>query len=488
MQKLSHLFIVIIVLVASLAFPWQAKAMSQMAECSGLWGLNWRETGSDAFTILFPPEYEIVGRRLGASQHKARLDQEYRRMEALFGVALPLPVSIRIYPDVDTYACLNSSADELPVGALHASSGAREISLIGSAIVDNYAVWAQNDINYIRYELGMLFVHQVAGDSAPAGLAPALARYLQDPEQTIGLLQLHWSDWLAPTYSWRSLWEEKPATPDLSRQLQATSVTAFLVDTYGWDAYLSFLQRLSSTPNFNIALTETYQADLARLETEWQAYYPRYFQGGWRSHLLFNFDLSRYEAHLAQEKYAEADAGLLEAIDFLTRMNDTRKMQQAQLLLLRARSGQEAEALFGQSQQAYQAGDFPRSLALLDQAEQKYGQAGASFYHLDEIAAHRDKVAQAHVLRTELETLKTDVGTHWNTFGLAARTLALGRRVGRLGDLDGYQQVQRMAQMVEARQRGQFLIYAGGILAVILGLLLVLVRLARRTPPPEAQL
>jgi hypothetical protein len=488
MQKLPHLFIVMIVLVASLASPLQVKAMSQMAECSSLLGLSWRETGSDAFTILFPQEYAVIGRRLGASQQKAVLDQEYRHMEALFGVSLPLPISIRIYPDVDTYSCLNANADQLPSGAMHGNSGSREIVLIGNAILGNYAAWARNDVNFIRYELSMLFARQVAGDRAPSGLAPALARYMQDPAQTIGLLQLHWSDWLAPTYTWRSLWDEQPGAPDLSRQLQAASVVAFLVDTYGWESLLNFLQRLSSAPNFNIALSETYQADLSQLEAEWRAYYPVYFQGGWRTHLLYNYDLSPYETLLAQEKYAEADTRLLEAIDFLTRMSDTPKLEQAQFLLLRARSGQEAEALFGQSQQAYQTGDFPRSLALLDQAEQKYAQAGASFYHIDEIAAHRDKVAQAHGLRSEIGALDAQIDSAWNTFALAGQILALSRRVGRLGDLDGYQQIKQMAQVVEARQRGQFLVFAAAILAVIVVLLLVLLRLARRVPPPEAQL
>jgi len=475
------------VFIALLATPLSASA-AQAGECDAAQGIVWREMGTKSFSILYPDVYEPIGRMLSTQTQGDALDLEYARLEALFETSLPLPVSIRIYPDIQAYSCLNSQGGEILPSSIHSHSGAREIALIGNNILANPSAWVQNRFNFIRYELGILFARQIASDRVPPGLLAAIGHYTQDPFETIGRLQLNWADWPAPTQDWHSLWEQASPQQDLGQQLQATSAVAFLVDSYGWAPFLKFLHSLPASRGFSPALSQSFGADFSQLEAEWISYYPRYFQGRWQSHLIYNYDLSVYLDLIRAEKYSEADRKLQKAIVFLEKMHSPQRLAEARVLQAMARSGQEAVSLFARSQRAFQVGDFPGSLALLRQAEQRFAQAGTRFIHLDEHSGYRQQVLQVVALRGELDRLKERVDGQGNTFLLAAQLVPLGRSLSALGDAQGYAEVRAIAQVIEARQQTQFDALAAAVLVVIAMLLVVLIRLLRLKPPPEAQL
>jgi hypothetical protein len=298
---------------------------------------------------------------------------------------------------------------------------------------------------------------------------------------------LNWKEWLEPAQDWRSLWEDTATRQELNRQLQATSTVAFLVDTYGWASFLKFLKSLPASQSYRQSLAQAYELDLTRLEAGWQAYYPGYFRERWQSHPLYNYDLESYETLIREEKYLEAGSQLQAVIEFLEKVRQPERAEQARLLLQMARKGQEADALMAQSRQSFYSGDYPSSLALLVQAERKYGQIG-NLYRLDELYAYRDQVHKVLRLHAELAHMQGLVRTHWNTLSLSAQLVSLGSRLSDLGDTHGHAQVREMAQVIEARQRGQHILLSLAALVIVLALLGIRVRLLWRNPAPEAQL
>ncbi len=465
-----------------------ARAASLQAACDEVPPIEWQESTTRSFSIQYPAGYALIAQVLQARQNGEALEREYSRFEAMFETSLALPVTIRIYPDVQTYACLNALSDEPAEGLMHTPTGSREISLIGDNIAAQFPVWMQNDVNLLRYDLAVLFGRQMTGDNAPPGLLAVLGHYAQDPQETIGSLHLQPGDWLEPSYGWRELWEDESAATDLGRSLQATSTLAFLVDRYGWESLLNFLRSLPAAKSYGPALEQAYGLDVGQLEQGWQQYYPHYFQGGWRSHLIYNYDLSRYQDLIRVEKYREADRELQIAIAFLQKTDQGDKVIQAQLLRLMALQGQEAEALFARSQQAFQGGDYLGSLTLLEQARQKYSQTSNRMYHLDEFSAYRQRVVEVLVLHDELDRLQGEVAKSQNTFATARRLIPIGQRLSSLGDRQGYDRVAQLLGLVEQRQRQQHVLLSAAVAVVVVLLLLNLLRVARHAPPPEAEL
>lgn len=483
MVKISSAVLALLILI--IAFPTSTLA-AQTRACDNIQGIDWQSSSTKTFIILYPQEFSPIGQILTARGLGRALDDEYNRFSALYQTSLPTPVSIRIYPDVRTYSCLNSPTNEIGDETIHSHSGGREIALIGDNIQRNFAVWAAHDINLVRYELSLLFARQVSGDRLPPGLSEAIGRYSQDPAQTLGLLELSWSDWQEPTYTWRSLWDGGPE--DLARQVEAASTVAFLVDRFGWTNFLSFIQSLSSSRSYSHSLEQIYRTEASNLEQQWQAYYPVYFRGRWKTHPVYNYDLSQFQQQIRSEQYLEADKGLQSALEFLQKMEDTDRILYAQRLQIQAKKGQEAEYMFAQSRQAYEGGRYAESLAWLTRSEQLYAEVGTRIYHLDEFSAYRQQVHETLALHVELDRLEADAAASWNTFWLGRRITRLAERLYSLGDIFGHQRAARLATLINSRRQAQYLLFATGVIVLALVLLVVRVWLARRMPPVEAQL
>lgn len=423
---------------------------------------------------------------LAARGFGRELDAEFSRFSALYETSPPVAITIRIYPDIGAFSCLNSPSMEIDTGTLHSNSGGREIALIGNNIRENFAVWIAQDINLIRYELSLIFARQVAGDQLPFGLSQAIGRYSQDPSRTLGLLDLGSTGESEPTHSWRSLWEESGS--DIIRQVEATSTVGFLVDRYGWGEFLSFLQHLSTSRSYRISLEQIYRSAPEEIEQDWRAFYPLYLQNRWQAHPIYNFDLSGFHRQILSEEYADADRGLQTALDFLEKMDDRKKIIEAQRLQHRAKKGQEADYMFAQSRQAYENGRYAESLAWLGHAEKLYAEAGTRIFHLDEFSAYRQQVRETLGLHLELDRLEVDIAENWNTFFQAQKLSGLAERQYLLGDIYGHQRSAKIADLILARRKTQYLAFASIVIGLTLVLLFIRIRMARHSPPAEAQL
>lgn len=463
-----------------------AQAAQLQEPCTGLSQLDWTETRTGSFALLYPEGDEIAGRAVSLFDPEV-LDAEYARFSALFEASLSLPVSIRVYPTAIDYYCLNGGPPEIPAGMMHSHIGAREIAFIAENILVNFQGWVSNHQDMFRYEQAVLFAEQITAGQAPPGLLAAIGRYVQDPFKTIGPLDLSIRDGNSSAYPWQDLWDSTSPQDDFGRQLHATSTVAYLLDEHGWAPFLGFLKNLATSQGYRASLSQAYGLDFAELDKGWQAYVPRYFSGRWQANLIYNYDLSPFQDQLNAGNYAEAAKGLQEVIAFLEKINASAKLNQARDLLRQAATGAEANDLVIESRQALAGGDYSRSIDLLDRAQEKYSQI--RFYHrMDELNTYRAQVQEILSLHADLERLGDEIDTRPVDLSLASRLLSLSQRLGKLGDSQGLEQVRSLALRLEGRQRNVQTLLAGLGALVVLFLLGLRIALLWRRPAPEAEL
>lgn len=446
--------------------------------------IEWREVRTQSFAIIYPAANEELAHTV-LDLYGRTLDADYARFASLFETSLPLPISIRIYPTEDKYYRLNELVPALEPGATHSHVGTREIALIDENITLDVD-WQQKALSALRYEVAILFVEQITDGKAPPGLQAGMGGYAGDPREVLGNSQRLSAMPSEPTATWQSLWESPDATTDPDLMLQAMSIVAYLVDVYGWPAFVEFLEGFPTAAGYRQALVSTYGIELGAMQEHWQRYFPVYFEGRWRANVIYGFDLSLFEQLLAAGAYADAAQGLKEAIDFLEQLGDEEKAEQAQALLLQAQTGQEASALVRQARQALQSRDYENCINLALQAQQKYEQIGDQ-RRLDEIDTYRAWAQEVLDLWAEIDQIQARIALD-STTASAGRLVEIGQRLGELGDEQGKTLVNEMLSEIEARQRSQVMTISAAGLSLCLVLLCHRILVLRRTPPPEAQL
>jgi hypothetical protein len=461
-----------------LALPPTAQAQT----CSTV---SWEENRSAAFAFLHP-----VGDLTGASvaaDHASALDQDYQRLSKLFESSLPLPITVRVYPTERHYYCLNTLAPDLAIGSTHGHLGTREIALISANIGADPGRWQQQGLNDLRFELAALFIEHITNGQAPPGLQTGMSLYAEDPALSFEYrLVQHPPPLDQPDVTWRSLWDSPNLLSDPHRGLQSASIVAYLIDVYGWTSFVEFLKALPTTGSYRQPLLDVYGAELGVLQEHWRQYYPVYFQGRWRANVLYGFDLTVFEQLIAAGAYADAGAGLQEAISFLVQIGDVDKVIEAERLSLLALAGQEADALTRQSRQALLEKDYAAALSFAIQARSKYDDLGDT-RRLEELDAYAAVSQEVLDLRSELVDLQGQISPI-SGVEHAPRLLEIGNRLGQLGDDEGLAVANGMLDALSAQrqQRAVLIILIGGV--VVIGLLLIRLALSGTRIPVEVEL
>ncbi len=448
--------------------------------------LTWGETRTAAFTFTYQASAPL-GADL-AAQYGELLDAEYIRFAKLFAASLPLPISVRLYPNERDYYCFNPLAPQIPVGQAHSHVGGREIALIAQNITDHADAWQIEALNNLRYELAILFVNQITGEKAPEGLAVGTGVFTQNP---FTMFDRHFTAappaTKEPPVSLRGLWESPGLIAFPENLLPAASAVHYLVDVYGWEDFLKFLTALRTAENWRTALDDTYPANANALEEQWATqYYPLYFAGRWRENPLYDLSLAPYEQLINAGAYQAAADGLAEIIALLIDLEEFNKLSAAQALNARAQAGLEADSLASQARVAYLEGDFGGSLDYAAQAAEKYAALGDT-RNADLIVAISAQASEVLTLHEELEDIEIsadglDGSEH------APRLVEIGTRLEELGDPGGAAQAAKILAVLNAKQTRRAGMIAGFGAVVVLGFLVHRLTLARKPVPPEAML
>ncbi len=444
----------------------------------------WRESRTQSFSVIFATEDAALAQSL-ITQLGSWFDETYAQFSGAFGVALPLPLSIRIYPRLIDYDCLNPFAPRLVPGDTHSHIGAREIALVGEAILSDFDSWQAEAQNAFRHELVKLFAEKLSEGIAPPGLLVGLGGYAENPNEVFesrfqgaGLEE-------TPQFSWQELWENAGNLSGEQYLLEATSTVAYLVDVYGWGSFTDFLRALSAAGEYRQALADVYGLSVRELNEHWQQYFEVYVQGRWRANVFHSFDLTVYEQMIAAGAYADAADGLREAIALLTALGQSGAAAQAQTLLARAEQGVQAGALAAQARQELQAGNYAAAQAVAQASLDLYAQLEDE-RRIEEVTNYRERAEEVLQLRAEVEQLSA--GRALTSPIAPRRLLQIGERLGELGDTTGVNAAALALTIVnEQRREAIAWISVGGAL-VSLALLWRQFRFLRRAPPVEAGL
>ncbi|HNB55049.1 MAG TPA: peptidase MA family metallohydrolase, partial [Anaerolineales bacterium] len=396
MRRPALLLLAFVVIAAFQATPAAAQTCN-----SYVWG----QTTTSTFTFVYQqqtPLGEDIATTLGAA-----LDDEYARFAALFQTSLPTPLTIRLYPRGTDYTCLNALAPTIPSGQTHSHIGAREIVLIGEYIQADPEAWQIEGLEVLRHELAILFAQQITGGKIPLGLEMGLGLYAEDPALTFERHLAQTPPPASPSATWRSLWEAPDVIAYPEIRLQTASIVAYLVDVYGWDKFITYLNTLRTAESYRTALTEVYETELDTLETQWQTYYPYYLEGRWRTNLLYEFSLSTYEQLLTAGAYQAAHDGLPRIILLLTQREDHPDLlSDAERLLATADTGLAADALARQAHQAYQEGSYPEAIDFATNALDLYASLEDS-RNQETLTTLQTRAQEILALRAELAALES---------------------------------------------------------------------------------
>ncbi len=420
--------------------------------------------------------------------YKDILDNEYDLYSRLFASSLPLPVTVRVYPNATEFYNLNPLAHTVVTGGTHSHVGFREIALIGDTIAANPLEWMGEAVNAFRFELAQLFVEQITGLKAPPGLLDGIGLFAQDPTETIGTI--------IPTEdvpldkSWESILAKDANEP--LKKVEAVSIVAFLIDVYTWPTFLRSIQELRTAESYARVLPYLYKNDLAALQSEWETYYSFYVRGRWKAHIVYNYDLSVSEKLIQAGDYADAIQALQESIAFLIQIGlQEDKLKTAQNMLGVATTGQEAKNFLLQARQALQEKNYVSCLNLVDQSRQKYNLV-ADTRHLSELDSYQKRAQDVLAVRSELDDLQASVQPGQLDAATANQLLVISTRLGELGDTEGQERARKIAYSIESgmlgNQDADLLKIAIEVTVLIIVLLGLRFWLLRHKPPKEARL
>lgn len=233
----------------------------------------------------------------------------------------------------------------------------------------------------LTLNLRMLLTQQIAatmsGGNLPPGLLHGTALYGEAPPAELPALvatlqQQVGADRLAD-------WATLANTPDNALAAQQYSVVAFLIDTYGFRMYRTFLDTLSkpqANKDWRQALQLVYTSEGSAaptvLEAKWRAYLPQFLNGLWQRNQFTYYNIDEATRLVGSGQYSQAVTLLTPAISFLQQAGMPKRATDAQALLSKARAGSEAEDAVRNAQQALEGNDYPRTKQLLDQARELY--------------------------------------------------------------------------------------------------------------------
>jgi hypothetical protein len=446
--------------------------------------LDWLDRPWGSFVFVFTADNtDLVQEFLRNFEEPLTL--EFQKYTALFGTELEIPITIRIYPSLEDYNCLNALAPVLGVEDTHSHIGGREIALIGETINADPALWYSTARNAMRHEIAILFAEKLTESHAPPGLLNGVGGYFEDPYETFEGRYTASGNIQQPGRSMQRLMEDDiPASDDLVL-LQQTSIVAYLIDVYGWENFLSFLSSIGESASYRQSFISVYGLNIQEIQAEWENYFSLYVADRWQANIVYAYDLDRYDVLIGAGAYEDALSGLQAAEPIVNLFGDADEIARVDELLRIANQGVMAGSLTLEARQAILDGNYAACIEKAEQAISIYNQLGDT-RRISELEVYRDTAFEILTLRAELDSLKgfdTPLDPQ-----KTQRILRIGRRLSELGDAEGVQDVQVTMILLSTGQR--YFVEWTTIIGLLICVFIIYrrVRALFRKQPPEVNL
>ncbi len=460
MYLLRKIALILIVLV--LFWPASASAQDE----------DWRELVTDYFVILYTPEDSDT-----AQEYAGFVDDLYEELSAVFNHRTAPPLTLRLYPTMESYHAVNPLARNMPGVVAHADFRKRELVVVLTQTAGQSFEGVQNNV---RHELTHIIAADLSDNRLNTGFQEGIAQYVEIPTDELNakINALRIMRDQGRLISWNDF-EDRDVIygePEIGYP-QTLSSVAFLIEKYGFGKFRQFLINSARSSGYRSALERTYGISSTDLETEWRDWLPAYIAEGYRQSSLTGYDMNYPRQLLQQGRYTEAQEELEHAIEILNAsiegVPNTQQQQafaEAEELRTAVQQGQQAEQLAGEARNALQAGDYQRAAELVQQAQTLYANVGES---------RQDEVLQTYAARAErgirAETQLAQASSLVQTLRLpqarqAADTAAVD--FAALGDNAGLEQALQLRSSLDWWQRllGTLLVVLGvvGITASLL--------------------
>ena len=328
---------------------------------------SWREQRTARFAILYTDADTETART-----YAGFVDTIYDEVTAIFGHPTDTPITLRLYPTLESYQTINPLARSVAGIVAHADYRRHEVAVV----IPQTSSQTPDEIqNNVRHELTHIVASDLSEDRLNVLFQEGLAQYVEHPSREldakIGLLQQALDQ--GRLRRWSDLDDRE--TFYTNAQIcypQSLSIVAFLVERYSFAKLRTLLTLTPRTSGYRSALDQAYGVSPDKLEEEWRAWLPGYLAGGYKLNALNAYDLSQAEGLLQQGRYSEAQKTLEQAIEWLKTTDQQTALDQAQQLLERSIAGQQAESLAGQARAALEVGRYSEAADLTDQAQQAF--------------------------------------------------------------------------------------------------------------------
>jgi hypothetical protein len=430
----------------------------------------WKQKISGDFVVLYTASHVVLAEEI-SEKYVRQFGDEFAKYEIAFSTTISTPITIRIYPSELEYYCLNALAPLISSEDTHSHIGTREIALIAKVINRSPMTWDSQAMNAIRHEIAVLFGEKITNGKAPPGLLQGLGGYFEDPADTFSNRLRAAGNISQPDRGWQRLWEEDIPVSNALVFLQQTSTVGYLIDVFGWEKFVSFLQAIAEYQGYRQALVEVYEVNLQDLQTHWGQYFPVYINARWQANVIHSFDLSQFSQLISEGAYADAAERLEGGIPLIELFGSVEQLNEANALLSKAEMGIKAANLAYESRQAILALDDGLGYTSAEQALILYRNLDDP-RRFAEVETYRDICAEVLTLREELDRLR-GFGTPLDPVR-TQRIISIGRRLNELGDSEGANQVQIALLLLGAGQQ----IFVQGV--TIVGLLLCVYLIWRR--------
>lgn len=352
-----------------------AWVYAQEGDTAPLTAEDWRERKTTYFSILYTSDDAAV-----TEYYAGFVDDVYEEVSLIFDHRTEPPITLRLYPTQESYAKVNPMAPNLPGIVAHADFRHREVAVIIPVTGNQSPEGVQNNV---RHELTHIVAAERSNNHLNTGFQEGIAQYVEkrvpDLETRIHLLSQAYQENALLPWSDFDHRDRVYGRPEVSYP-QTLSVVSYLVDTYGFEKFQTFLSTSANSTGYRSALEKTYGVSPAELEAAWLAWLPSYLEGGYRHNVLSSYDLTHARNLVEAGDYATAQKELEQAIAWLTSEERAQNqgdepdetLTEAQTLLQRSYDGQEAERLAAAARFALKDADYPHARELVEQARAAY--------------------------------------------------------------------------------------------------------------------
>lgn len=453
-----------LVVAAALLLLWLLPGMLFSPAVAHAQSINWQETRTDYFLILYAP-----GEEQTAQAYAGFVDDIYDELSVSFNFQTATPLTINLYPDFESYYEVNPTARNMPGIVAHADFRRRQLAVVLPQTQQQTPDEIQNNI---RHELTHIIAADLSDNRLNTGWQEGIAQYMEIPTaETQRKLDLLAQDvQQGSLLSWSDFEERDNIYGQPERGYPQTfSAVTFLIDTYGFERFQTFLTTLANSSGYRTAIENSYGIPASDLEQQWLAWLPQFVDGTYTVSPMVGYDLGFPRQMVSDGRYTAAQEELERIIPRLQNADEPEMLAEAEQLLATSRAGQEADALASSARTALEAGDYVTARDQTAAAQAAYAAIGDT-RNQQVLEVYAARAAQGLAARSNLADASTLLDD-FNLFAARDRAAAAAADFANLGDEASSQQALGIAETVNNVQRiGGIMLVAVGVLGLLSGL------------------